>query len=435
MSIPIKTKLKITLVIGVVSLLGFNVVWGNSFGTTFATNNGTGALELKIDSRTIYNGELQPALSWELKNLVPTQDKFFNFLDVKPGDTGLNTISLHLKNNPAWLCLDFKNLTDEENGRNEPESLLDNNDDGELSEELEFFAWHDDGDNVFEVGEEPIFGTSSQKAIGVLKNKTYPLADSLHGGAYQPNQTNYIGIEWCAGDLDVNLATAEISCDAEAMGNEAQTDSMTLDVSIRAVSSIQQPNFSCQKPHPPTPVGQCEIEGHKYDETGKPLSGWTIGLMKVITHNNGVDIYDLTTDVTDTDGYYCLEWDGYTRVPRNIPSYINGPYNFTYRVFEILKPDWSNVSVEKGPNVPSLVVVPDGEIEVDGQYVSVPMGVPNGYIYADAAYHVDFYNQSGPLTYEKPVWQKKESKRVAKVKKARKNLANNWNKLKNRFRL
>lgn len=385
------TIVKITLILGVVALLFVAFLKDAAVGSTFATGSGTGALELKIDNQTFYNGVLQPTLSWSLKNLVPANDKFFNFTDVKPGDAGTTTMSIHLKNSPAYVCLDFKNLKDEENGINEPESLLDNNNKGELSDELEFFAWSDDGDNKFEIGEKPLFGTSTQMASVVMASTSYALSDYLNGPAFPTNKTKYVGITWCAGNLAVNLATAKITCDATAMGNEAQTDSMSVDVSIRAVSSTQQPKFTCVKPQ--KPVDRCEIEGHKYDQNGKPLANWTMGLMKKITHNRGVDVYDLATDVTDSDGYYCLNWDGESRTLRGASTYKSGPYSFTYGVYEKLTTGWKNVSIEKGSNYSTLSVVPSADIKKDGVYVSTQIGVQNGYIYANAAYHVDFYNQ------------------------------------------
>lgn len=386
-----KTILKITLVIAVVVVLFVIFLRNDAVGSTFATGSGTGALDLTIDNKTFYNGTLQPTLSWSLKNLVPSNDKFFNFSDVKPGDTGTTTMSIHLKNSSAYVCLDFKNLKDEENGINEPESHLDNTNGGELSNELEFFSWYDDGDNAFEIGEKPLFGTSTQMASVVMASTTYALSDYLNGPAFPVNQTKYIGITWCAGNLTVNLATAKITCDATVMGNEAQTDSMSVDISIRAVSSTQQPTFTCVKPLKPLEL--CEIEGHKYDQTGKPLANWTIGLMKVIKHNNGTDIYDLATAVTDANGYYCLNWDGEARTLRGASTYKSGPYTFTYSVYEKLITGWKNVSIEKGSNFSSLSVVPNSEIKKDGVYVSTQIGEQNGYIYANAAYHVDFYNQ------------------------------------------
>lgn len=388
----IMKKIKISSVVVLTVFLAYLFLASDSMaGYTFATGSGTGALDLKIDNKTFYNGVLQPTLSWSLKNLVPSNDKFFNFSDVKPGDTGTTTMSIHLKNSSAYVCLDFKNLKDEENGINEPESELDNTNTGELSSELEFFSWYDDGDNTFEVGEKPLFGTSTQMASVVMASTTYALSDYINGPAFPVNKTKYVGVTWCAGNLTVDLATAKITCDATAMGNEAQTDSMSVDVSIRAVSSTQQPKFTCVKP--PKPVEQCEIEGHKYDQTGKPLKNWEIGLMKVIKHNNGTDIYDLATAVTDSNGYYCLNWDGEARTLRGVSTYKSGPYTFTYNVYEKLTSGWKNVSIEKGPNFSTLLVVPNSEIKKDGVYISTQIGEQNGYIYSNAAYHVDFYNQ------------------------------------------
>jgi len=230
-----------------------------SAGYTFATGNGQGygggynysGLELTIDSRAVYNGVLQPALSWDLKNLVPGADHFFNFNDVKPGDMGEHTISLHVKKNHAYVCLDFENLQDFENGVNEPEGLVDNTEGGELSQNLEFFAWRDDGDNKFEVGERVVFGTSTQTADILLSSTTYAVADAYTGGSCKANTVNYVGIIWCAGDLSVDLDTAEVSCDGSNLGNVIQTDSMTVDVSLRAVQAKYNGKFSCKKKLPP----------------------------------------------------------------------------------------------------------------------------------------------------------------------------------------
>src|SRR3989344_7657167 len=81
-------------------------------GITFATYG----IDLKIDSDASYNGLPVPSGTWDLKNLVPGSDHFFNFDDIKPGDYGENTISMHVKKSDAWLCLDFKNLDENENG-------------------------------------------------------------------------------------------------------------------------------------------------------------------------------------------------------------------------------------------------------------------------------------------------------------------------------
>jgi hypothetical protein len=215
-------------------------------GFTFAN----GGFNLKIDSKATYNGVLQPQSTWALKNLVPGVDKFFQLSDVKPGDTGTTTISIHV-DKEAWVCLDFENLKQKENGRNEPEQLADNSggaNSGELAAGTEFFAWYDDGDNKYEIGELPLFGTSTpQSALQLFNNATYVIADAAAGNAIPANQTKYIGITFCAGNLTVNTATAKISCDGKVLGNAAQTDSFSVDIGLRAVPKKDNKNFTCKK--------------------------------------------------------------------------------------------------------------------------------------------------------------------------------------------
>src|SRR3989338_299350 len=118
-----------------------------STGNTFTA----GAIDLKIDSTATYNGETVEAATWTEKDLVPTADKFFNFADIKPGDSGENTISLHVINNYAWVCAEVSNLSSDDNGLNEPEALVDESDGvgkGELDDTMLWTIWRDDGDNI-----------------------------------------------------------------------------------------------------------------------------------------------------------------------------------------------------------------------------------------------------------------------------------------------
>ncbi len=138
----------------------------------------------------------------------------------------------------------------------------------------------------------------------------------------------------------------------------------------------------------PTPDPEaCEIEGHKYDATGNPLKDWTIGLLKLITFADDEQSVDLDEDITDEDGYYCLEWDGYTNT-----EVINEPHSFSYRVYEVLKEGWKNFRVEAGEDFENLSEVAAADIKEEGNRVSVQIGEDNGYIYANEEYHVDFYN-------------------------------------------
>ncbi|NTV44255.1 MAG: hypothetical protein HGA67_00990 [Candidatus Yonathbacteria bacterium] len=227
-------------------------------------------LELKVDSRTIYNGTLMPKLSWSLKNLKPGIDHFFNFPDIKPGDTGTTTISLHPQKSNAWMCLDFTNLEDKENGMNEPESSEDKTKKkGELSKRVQFFAWIDDGDNVFEVGEKPVLGTTSLSAYDALNDKTYTLADTKSGPAWRKDKTRYVGVTWCAGRLTVDVVTARMFCDGTALGNQSQTDSFSFDVALRAVPAQDNPKFVCNSEKSDSKGGHDDKRGRVTKDDGK----------------------------------------------------------------------------------------------------------------------------------------------------------------------
>src|SRR3989344_7986713 len=71
-----------------------------------------GEIDLKIDNESyIDQGEglvASPDTTWGLQG---GQDDplglFFAFDDLKPGDLGEDTISIHLTSNPAWLCVDL----------------------------------------------------------------------------------------------------------------------------------------------------------------------------------------------------------------------------------------------------------------------------------------------------------------------------------------
>lgn len=217
-------------------------------GDTAATSSSFSkdGIDLKIDSKAWYNGLKVPSATWKLKDLTPGVDKFWDLHDVKPGDYGCNVISIHAKKSDAWACIDFKNLSEGENGINEPESHVDGDPEGELAEGTEFFGWIDDGDGKFEPpSEKALFGTSTQAASNVLDNTTYVIGDSNKGGSCKKDTTKYVGMCWCAGNLTVNQTTGQTTCDPTALGNEAQTDSFSVDVRIRAESVKDKPKFVC----------------------------------------------------------------------------------------------------------------------------------------------------------------------------------------------
>jgi len=318
-----------------------------------------GALDLKIDSQSHYNGMVctgnpgvwtagaefqgldanvpadhypQPGDvcggTWAETDLGPGLFKFFDFADVKPGDDGENTISLHVTNNDAWGCFLVDNVTDEDVTCTEPESEAEGDvscsqedpvaAEGELGAALSFDAWLDqgatpgfqcnnpevpatagagcaadptEGDNVFQVETEgpkfwegetldsvsagPFDISDVLSAAYVLESCTDATGDtdygSCHGlaqdGRMVGSATYYFGLAW--------------NIPAEA-GNEIQSDQLTTDMIFEIVQHRNNPDFTCT-PRDPEP------------ETA------TVNVDKVVTFTDlaieGVDVSDFTLTI------------------------------------------------------------------------------------------------------------------------------------------
>jgi predicted ribosomally synthesized peptide with SipW-like signal peptide len=90
----------------------------------------------------------------------------FTLDDVKPGDTGEVTISIHICDNPAYLQLVGAITENLERGQNDPELAAEGEDTdgiGELADEIQVCVWYDeDCDNVYEPT-----GTGEQQELEV----------------------------------------------------------------------------------------------------------------------------------------------------------------------------------------------------------------------------------------------------------------------------
>jgi len=209
-----------------------------SSGNIFAA----GELDLKIDNTCHYMGGNCPwtESNWTLTDLQNGVHKFFNFTDIKPGAWGEDTISLHVYNNDAWGWMKIYNVSNKENGCTEPESEVDTTcgdpgeGEGELYQNLHFLIWQDDGDNIYEAGEKKLFdgGTLPTCQVWSLDGDNCCQVDPLTGSC-----DYYVGIKWCFGTFDSNY-----NCHGTSIGNEAQSDSVTLDVSFVVVQADNNPN-------------------------------------------------------------------------------------------------------------------------------------------------------------------------------------------------
>lgn len=189
------------------------------FSDTEVSKNNTlqaGALDLLVgvNSTATYTDKV---ISWDSQSIEP-DNLIFNWKDVKPGDNGEATITLHVDNNDAWLEMKVGNILNEEMGRNEPEMKVDFTDgevEGELAQNLHLKIWEDmdevdPGNNVYDDGEEVFFDDTA-----------IHLPERLVFGMIPGCENYYIGFSW--------MVPFEV-------GNEIQSDMVQFDV----IFSVEQ---------------------------------------------------------------------------------------------------------------------------------------------------------------------------------------------------
>jgi predicted ribosomally synthesized peptide with SipW-like signal peptide len=152
--------------------------------------------------------------------------------DVKPGDSGEETLSFHVDGNDAWLCKYLRVSSDKDNGCNEPEDLVDDTcgvpgvGEGELDEKMDLLVWEDNGDNIYQEGE----GEGESERI-IFKGKASNLPGLLEAKETLAASTvAYIGIEW--------------SVDS-GVGNIIQSDSLVVDGCFYAEQTKNNSTFVC----------------------------------------------------------------------------------------------------------------------------------------------------------------------------------------------
>lgn len=326
--------MKIVMSVGMIIFVAALVIGGTGafFNDTETSTDNTfiaGALDLKIDSVSHYNGMVctgnpgvwttdgslfqtddavpadhypQPGTScggtWEETDLGPELSSFFNFSDIKPGDEGENTLSLHVYNNDAWGCMLVNNVVDQDVNCTEPESESTDPEcsvdpetpgAGELGQSLAFNSWLDEGsvagfqcndpdpDDNPETDDatsgasceaDPQEGDNVLNGIEVLFWENEFIDDVAEGpfdlkevlaGAYAAHSctvatgdTDYDGCHGLAADgRMVGSATYYFGMGwavPTSVGNEAQTDSLTADMIFEVVQHRNNPDFQCSRP-------------------------------------------------------------------------------------------------------------------------------------------------------------------------------------------
>ena len=254
-----------------------------STGNTFTA----GAIDLKIDFDGYFNkraDRVPNAGSWDEQDLVAGM-KFFNFTDLKPGDFGEGTISLHVYDNDAWGRMLIEGVVDSGNTCVDPETEASADADcigrpvgtpeadGELRENLKFSAcldwggtpgfqnilangtsntaFHDqeEGDNICQTNEPMVIteGTIDQNgethelwpalaALWIQNCTDFNVAGANNYGECQGiaqdgrlvgSTTYYLAVNW-------NLPYAT--------GNEAQSDTLQSTIKFQAVQHRNNPS-------------------------------------------------------------------------------------------------------------------------------------------------------------------------------------------------
>jgi predicted ribosomally synthesized peptide with SipW-like signal peptide len=240
-----------------------------STGNTFAA----GDIDLQIDNESYVTNNLgnlvfNASTSWAMSNL--TNQLFFNFSDVKPGDIGEDTISVHVGSNDAWACMALDVTATPENTVVDPETDagdIATSTEGELQNFLNFTFWKDDGDNVFETGETVISSLNNVQA-SALQGGWHVLADtSASTTPLVGNSTSYIAKAWCFGTLTPAAVAQDgightgtgtgnstngplirgtgFTCNGSGPNNIAQTDGVSMDVAFQAIQSRNNGQFLC----------------------------------------------------------------------------------------------------------------------------------------------------------------------------------------------
>lgn len=257
---------KILLSLGVIALLGAVVAGGTAafFSDTETSSGNTftaGAIDLQIDNESYYNGEANASTTWEQAQNLDDSHLFFDFGDLKPGDWGEDTISLHVGDNDAYACMDVNLTATDDNGLTEPEAEDgdESENEGELQNEINFVWWNDDGDNVLETGEEE--DSARIVTLSDMDEWSLPISDTSDGSLFKEplvgGQTEYIAKAWCFGDLELDPAdesdendptqVSGINCDGANLDNTTQTDSVEGNVTFTAVQSRHNEGFRCDE--------------------------------------------------------------------------------------------------------------------------------------------------------------------------------------------
>lgn len=147
-----------------------------------------GTVSLEVGYTTVYNDE-----EIDDQELTDNPGTIFDFRDVKPGDTGVTTINIHVFDNDAWTWMLFN-----ETGT-----------DGELAENIQLDIWYDpEGDGQINGEDQIIYQGSledlenSELGEGIILDGDIETEDEE---AFTASEDNYISVRWSIAETVQNV--------------------------------------------------------------------------------------------------------------------------------------------------------------------------------------------------------------------------------------
>ncbi len=196
-----------------------------SAGNTFTA---AGPIDLTIDWDEYYNGE-------PIEHVDETSGPgpIFTLSDVKPGDYGEATISLHVYFGDAKVTMKVELKSNDDVSSTEPELKAgdseDNPDDlwdGELAQNIDVTIWWDaDGDNEIDDGEKIIKEGKLNEVVGEYLLDADPTTTDID--PFKECETYYVGFSW---SIPESIPGGDI--------NIIQTDKCTFDITFTAEQEV-----------------------------------------------------------------------------------------------------------------------------------------------------------------------------------------------------
>ena len=248
-----------------------------STGNTFTA----GVFDLTIDSDCHFNGMactdktwddtgIACDCKWNAKDL--TNEKFFNLANLKPGDQGEATISMHVSGDNFYVRSKVDGVKNDDHHCNSQEKKVETwmygagnetcgwTGGGELGANMDFAFWADmgtlwgydcpagepkcvadpeEGDNILNTFFE--YGTYLVTAAAPDPGTDWSYVKNTSGEDWEfiDGSTYYMGVAWCVGDLSVADAAGNyaITCNGSSASNIIQSDSYSSDMTFEVIQA------------------------------------------------------------------------------------------------------------------------------------------------------------------------------------------------------